>query len=1685
MKHSIGLGPLALALVFGAAACGRDAPGIGQSRLEARLRVDPSSLELYRGQAFRFDVFVADEAETRSVLGDPELRLEVDRAGLLEVTPAGAGMALGAGAATLEASWRGLLGRAAVQVRDATLAGLTVEPERASVVVGRTLQLRVTATLSDGSRLDVSRGQAGTTYRVLREGFASVNVDGLLRGLQVGATDVEVTHGGRVVRVPVEVGGEAFVRLEIEPETLFLEVGSTGRLRIFGVQATGARVDLLTDPPYPLGFETSDARVATVRADGLVTAGNVAAEAVITVRLGELSAEAKVSVRPSANTLVALDVRPNPVSVAVGGSVQLRVTGRYADGSTADLTAVATGTNYAVEMGGFIEVSATGLLSGRRAGETRLSVRHGPLEAAVRVSVGGEAPLIGIEVTPRELILGIGEREQLQVTLIFADGRVEDGTAASSGTTYRGPPGRVVTISPNGLVTGVFPGNGVIEVENRGFIAVARVTVPDGVELLGITISPRTLQVPVNDVFLGMRVSARLANGSLIDITSEPALSISTDNPRVATWSNGAVAGHSLGDTLLRASFFGFTDQIRVEVVPPGPQLQGISLQSPAVLEVGQRGSYTVTARYSDGSLQNVTLDPGTNVSVQHPNIAAASNGQITALAPGNTTVRANFGGFSDLRSLRVEAVNDPVVALLFQPSSLTLSAGSSNFVRLFARLQSGMLRDITTDPTVQYTTTGPVSVIAGPPGLMVTGSSPGSGTVRATYQGRNTTLNVTVTGPAPLVAIQLIAPSQLTLGNTASFFVVAVFADGSFQDVTQSPQLVMSATPQLVVFNSGLIVTQSAGTTTLRATYQGLTSSSTLRITQAPDAVVSLAFVPASLSLQPGGQGSFQVVATFASGATQDVSFDPLLTLNPVGPITLAPGAGAIQVNALSAGMAQVEATYQMRMAVLPISIAAGPTVTGLQIQSATSVQVGQSTPYTVIATFSDGSTRNVTADPGLSITVANPMILSAVNGAITGLAPGQTTLTASFGGRTANRNIQVTPANDPIVALRWTPQSLGMSVGQSGTARVLAVFASGNTQDITSSSQLAFSAQGPITFSVSNVVTVVGQAPGGFGQLVATTAGGISATLPVQVGVMNTIVGIRVAPAQVMLAVGATQQLQVFALFSDGSEQPVTGSFIVNSPMIATVSATGLVTGVSAGTAAVVATFGGFAQNVPITVTPLAGPRIISLNPAAITVSSVAVTLTVNGTGFLAGDQVFVNGSPLGTRFTSATQLAVSLPVSLVGQPGTLQVQVRGPNGRQSNIVTLLVGSAPVITGYSPDKVIAGSTIEVIAVGSGLFGLNFSSVDLAVSVLAAAPDGSWVRFEVSAPMNATPGVRNVTVSNGFGGTVIPFQVLSPTNLPNLVVSAGQTITLSGTNVFNRVTVGPGGTIVGSGLTPLVLISATDIVLRGTINVRGEVGQLASQDPAGGGPGGPGAAGGGGAGDGNAQVPASGGAGSPPGFNAAMAAGAGTAGGRGGGNGGGNAGSGGCARAGGGGGFFGAGGAGGGESGQNGGGAGGAAGSSGSNFGAGSGGGGGSTCGNASGGGGGGGGGLVRLITAFGGNLAVFGEIDARGGNGGQSVMGSGGGGAGAGGRIWLETNGGNIAVTGNIRAGGGIGGNGIGGHGGGGGGGGLTVLDARPGGSVNTGVTSLSVAGGAAGVSPGGNSGRPGSAGVLQILP
>lgn len=299
---------------------------------------------------------------------------------------------------------------------------------------------------------------------------------------------------------------------------------------------------------------------------------------------------------------------------------------------------------------------------------------------------------------------------------------------------------------------------------------------------------------------------------------------------------------------------------------------------------------------------------------------------------------------------------------------------------------------------------------------------------------------------------------------------------------------------------------------------------------------------------------------------------------------------------------------------------------------------------------------------------TSQNPQVASVDEaGVITGLAVGPSLITAKVDGVVAQSMLFVQPAVASVVIL---PQTSSVVIGETRGLTVAVTDKDGKT---ISGRSLTWSSSNPSIATVNSEGVVAGVSIGDATITARTIRDGISGTATVQV-VQVPVASVSISPAGTQLVFEGTT-LQLSAVARDGSNNVLNGrpvSWTTSNQAVATVSETGLVTGVGLGSAQITAEVEGKTASSQVNVAPRPIVTIaLSPNPASVKAgSAIQMTLDMRDAG----------GAPLTTAGRTVTWDSSNKPVATVQDgvvtgltPGTATITVIVDGKSASAIVTV----------------------------------------------------------------------------------------------------------------------------------------------------------------------------------------------------------------------------------------------------------------------------------------------------------------------------------------------------------------------------------------------------------------------------
>jgi uncharacterized protein YjdB len=429
---------------------------------------------------------------------------------------------------------------------------------------------------------------------------------------------------------------------------------------------------------------------------------------------------------------------------------------------------------------------------------------------------------------------------------------------------------------------------------------------------------------------------------------------------------------------------------------------------------------------------------------------------------------------------------------------------------------------------------------------------------------------------------------------------------------------------------------------------------------------LTSIAISPVTPSVAQGQSQQLTAAGVFSDGSKQDMtqtvtwaSTQPSVASISHAGLALGNLVGSVKITATS-GSVTASDTLTVTSATL-VSIAVSP--------QNLSVPKGTGQPLNAVATFSDGSQRNITDSATWSVVPTGIAIVSGT-GVFTGQAVGSATVTASLASISGSDALIVSPA--AVVSIAVSPRSLSVPKGMPTPLSAVATFSDGTQQNITGSATWSAAPPGVATISAAGVVT--GQAVGS--ATITASLASVSGSDALTVS-PAALVSIAVNPQNLSVPKGTTTPLSAVATFSDGTQQNISASVAWSAAPngIATVSANGVVTGQAVGSATITASFASVSGSDALTVSPaiLVSIAVAPASPSILlgateqfastgTFSDGSTQVLTNSTAWSSANSSIVSISPaavafagaVGTTTISATSGAVSgsAPVTVAAQ-------------------------------------------------------------------------------------------------------------------------------------------------------------------------------------------------------------------------------------------------------------------------------------------------------------------------------------------------------------------------------------------------------------------------------------------------
>jgi uncharacterized protein YjdB len=1080
-----------------------------------------------------------------------------------------------------------------------TLVSISVTPASATIAKGTTQQFAATGHYNDNSTQNLT---GSVNWSSSATATATINTAGLATGVAVGGP-VTITATSNTISgtASLTVTNPNLLSIAVTPANASIAKGSTQQYTATGTYSDNSTQNITGS----VVWSSSAAGVASISSGGLLTAVS-AGPATITATSGTVNGSTPVTVTGPA--LASIAVTPANTSITKGTTQQYTATGTYTDSSTQNITGsvawstsnnaiatiIPTGVASAVAVGGPVTITAT---SGAITGTTSLTVTP--------------ATLSSITVSPAAATVASGQTQAFTATGHYSDSSTQNLTSTVALTSSNNS---IATIASTGVATGVTQGGPVTITATSGSVSgTASLTVTQA-SLTSITVTPAAPSIAKGTTQQFSATGHYSDNSTQIITTSVTWTSSNSAIGNIAS-GTGLASGVAVGGPVTITATSGSISGTASLTVTPAALTSITVSPSAGTVAAGQTLAFTATGHYTDATTQNLTSTVNWTSS-NTSDATIASNGVTTGIVTGTTvTITATSGAISGTASLTVTSAT--LSSITVTPASASIAKGTTQQFTATGHYTDNSTQNLT--GSVIWSSSATATAAINTAGVATGVAVGGPVTITATSGSIAGTASLTVTSPTLLSIAVTPVSATIAKGTTQQYTATGTYTDNSTQNLTGSVIWSSSASGIATITTAGVATGVTAGgPVSITATSGTITGTASLTVTG--PGLVSIAVTPSAPSIAKGTSQQFTATGHYTDNSTQNItasvnwtsSGTGIATINTAGLATGVAIGGPVTITAASGtitGIASLTVT--------------SPTLVSIAVTPASATIVkGNTQQYTATGTYTDNSTQNITGSVIWSSSASGIATITTAGLATGVTAGGPVTITATSGAITGTASLTVT--NATLSSITVTPASASIAKGTSQQFTATGHYTDNSTQNLTASVIWSSSALATATINTAGLAT--GVAVGGPVTITAIS-GNITGTASLSV-TSPTLLSIAVTPSPSSIVAGTTEQYTATGTYSDSSTQNLTNAVVwtSSSPSIASISSTGLATGVLAGgPVTITAASGTISGTAPLTVTPvvLQNP-VIAVNPLSLTfanqvigTSSAAQSISVSNTG------------------------------------------------------------------------------------------------------------------------------------------------------------------------------------------------------------------------------------------------------------------------------------------------------------------------------------------------------------------------------------------------------------------------------------------------------------------------------------
>jgi N-acetylneuraminic acid mutarotase/uncharacterized protein YjdB len=344
-----------------------------------------------------------------------------------------------------------------------------------------------------------------------------------------------------------------------------------------------------------------------------------------------------------------------------------------------------------------------------------------------------------------------------------------------------------------------------------------------------------------------------------------------------------------------------------------------------AAVVPGGTQQFTAVGSYSNGSSQTLASVTWSSNALGIATIG--KTGVAVGVSFGTADINASAGSLTTATTAASAVLNvstpdclelTPTASVIAPRTTQQFSAAAlfGIYGCDFVKGQQILGEDVTT--SAKWTSSAPAVATVSTAGL-VTAVGPGATTIQATYEGLAAASSVTVSSVSSIA----VTPTNSTCLCSALFAAIATLGNGNQQTLSTAAWS-SSAVAVATIDSAGLATDVGPGTTTIGASFAGITGSATFTV----PSLVSVAVTPTNSAALPGSTQQFTATGIFSDGETKDYTAIAKWTSSAPGVATISP-TGLATVVGLGPTTIQAVVTAVIGTTTVP-AVTGSTTITG-----------------------------------------------------------------------------------------------------------------------------------------------------------------------------------------------------------------------------------------------------------------------------------------------------------------------------------------------------------------------------------------------------------------------------------------------------------------------------------------------------------------------------------------------------------------------------------------------------------------------------------------------------------------------------------------------------------------------------------------------------------------------------------